>query len=225
MHELGSQGVLTGTAQQLSRIGRCSDGEIVHALSELSTCKAADISERSGVYTVINRRMKRESDLGKVRSDSGAKAIAKRKQNAEDEIEVEIESSEWLKTPEGRKLLQDWDDHRDAIQKPNTSIAKLQQIRFLKSIGETRAISAVNYSIRNGWQGIFEERNGAVKNHPPAIPVWRQIQIIEEDIETHPANPDFRGFNRDTVTPDQREHLKLKRQKLAELKAQQSSLI
>jgi len=60
MHSLGREGVLRGTDEQLCRLARCSPAEIVLALTDLQTTGAADVTERNGVYTVINRRMFRE---------------------------------------------------------------------------------------------------------------------------------------------------------------------
>ena len=78
------------------------------------------------------------------------------------------------------------------------------------------------------WQQIkiLPSQKGQVNGHrAELIPVWKQIEIITEEISVHPANPQFRGFNSSTVTEDQRHHLRLKREKLAELKSQQSDLI
>jgi len=60
MHELDHCGVISGDRDQLSRIGRCSVVQLDHALIELSTSGTADLTERNGIITLINRRMKRE---------------------------------------------------------------------------------------------------------------------------------------------------------------------
>lgn len=62
MHELGRSGQVTGTVEQLCRICRCTAAEMAAALEELKTTKAANISERDGKVTVINRRMSREQE-------------------------------------------------------------------------------------------------------------------------------------------------------------------
>jgi hypothetical protein len=60
MHELDRVGELRGTPDQLARVARCSPVEIVQALDELSASAAAEVLQRNGVYTVTNRRMRRE---------------------------------------------------------------------------------------------------------------------------------------------------------------------
>ena len=60
MHELDRLGELSGTREQLARIGRCSTVEITQALTDLQTTGAADVTERNGVFTVVCRRMQRE---------------------------------------------------------------------------------------------------------------------------------------------------------------------
>lgn len=60
LHELGRSGQVTGTPEQLCRTCRCTTAEFVAAIAELSTTGAADIHDRNGVVTVINRRMQRE---------------------------------------------------------------------------------------------------------------------------------------------------------------------
>src|SRR4051812_32125741 len=63
MHQLDLQGVITGTREQLARVGRCSAVELGHALDDLRATNAADVTDRNGIVTVINRRMKREYNL------------------------------------------------------------------------------------------------------------------------------------------------------------------
>ncbi len=62
MHELGRSGQITGTAQQLARVGRCTAAEAIEAIAELKQTKTANVSERDGIFTLINRRMKAEFD-------------------------------------------------------------------------------------------------------------------------------------------------------------------
>ena len=61
MHQNGRTGVLTGTAEQLSRVCRCTPPEVVQAFSELRSNGVAEVSEHDGVYTIVSRRMRRES--------------------------------------------------------------------------------------------------------------------------------------------------------------------
>jgi hypothetical protein len=60
MHEDARSGQVTGTLDQLCRIGRCTAAVLAPCLSELSTSGAATVHERKGVFTVVNRRMTRE---------------------------------------------------------------------------------------------------------------------------------------------------------------------
>lgn len=65
MHELDRSGELRGTTDQLARVARCSTVDLAHALTEFQATGAADVTERSGIVTVICRRMKREYDARK----------------------------------------------------------------------------------------------------------------------------------------------------------------
>lgn len=64
MHSLDQSGVITGTADQIARICRCSCVEFVQAVNELKTNHVGEITIRNGVYTIVNRRMKREHKAG-----------------------------------------------------------------------------------------------------------------------------------------------------------------
>lgn len=68
MHSLDQSGVITGTTEQIARICRCSCVEFVQAVNELRANHVGEITERNGVYTIVNRRMKRECEAsGKAR--------------------------------------------------------------------------------------------------------------------------------------------------------------
>jgi hypothetical protein len=61
LHESGRSGIIQGTPEQLSRLCRSTIPEFDQALAELKSTNAADVTERHGVVTVINRRMKKDA--------------------------------------------------------------------------------------------------------------------------------------------------------------------
>lgn len=60
MHESNRSGTLVGTPDQLVRVLRCSRSELHTAIADLKATGTADVTERSGKITIINRRMHRE---------------------------------------------------------------------------------------------------------------------------------------------------------------------
>ena len=85
MHQNGRSGIISGTNEQLSRLARCSSPEIEKALKELSRTDAADVSSKDGIWTIANRRMKREAATREIRKEAGSiggsKTQAKREAN------------------------------------------------------------------------------------------------------------------------------------------------
>jgi hypothetical protein len=53
-------GSLSGTPQELARLARCSDVELAQTIHALKKYQTADVHERNGIVTVINRKMNRE---------------------------------------------------------------------------------------------------------------------------------------------------------------------
>src|SRR4029077_11575056 len=60
MYESGRTGQLTGTLDQLARLGFCSPAELTLAIAEFQPHRTRDVMERNGVFSIVNRRMKRE---------------------------------------------------------------------------------------------------------------------------------------------------------------------
>lgn len=77
MFERDRSGVITGTAEQIARVARCTAQEAQTAISELHHTKAANVSECNGVYTLVNRRMNAEF---KARTTS-AERVRRHRQN------------------------------------------------------------------------------------------------------------------------------------------------
>ena len=74
--------------------------------------------------------------------------------------EIEIPSE--LDTEPFRAAWSDWLTHRKQIKKPVTELAATKQLKALAKRGTHDAIRAIEQSIANGWQGIFDpdERAG-----------------------------------------------------------------
>lgn len=72
MHEADRSGELRGTSEQLARLARCSTVELVQALTDLQTSRAADVEQRNSIWYVANRRMKREAATREKRSQAGS---------------------------------------------------------------------------------------------------------------------------------------------------------
>jgi hypothetical protein len=54
----------------------------------------------------------------------------------------------------------DFAKHRREMRKPLTATSSEKLLQTLAKMGQARAVAAIHHSIANGWQGIFEEREG-----------------------------------------------------------------
>ena len=75
----------------------------------------------------------------------------------------EPEMPDWLKKP--------WSDwvayHKERKFKPYTSIGMKAQITRLTRMGMNRAVAAIELSMAQNWQGIFEERSSGKQAELP----------------------------------------------------------
>lgn len=67
-----------------------------------------------------------------------------------------------------RDAWSDWVQHRKEKRKPITPLSAKKALAELAIMGETRAIAAINHSISNGYQGIFEP--DPARNLAPPVP-------------------------------------------------------
>lgn len=120
MHSLDHCGVITGTAEQLARVCRCSVVEFVQAVDELRSYRIGEITERNGVYTVVNRRMRREHEASEgsktrqKRFQEKRKTQSKRKINGvESESESESEKKRESAGAENSRIRQEAEKIRE----------------------------------------------------------------------------------------------------------------
>lgn len=67
-----------------------------------------------------------------------------------------------------------WQEHRKEKKKKLTQSTAAMQLKEMKEIGEARAISMINYSIKNGWTGLFEDKTSFV------TPIQRKPQTSDQ---------------------------------------------
>jgi hypothetical protein len=85
--------------------------------------------------------------------------------NAALEEEIGFNESHPLNCPEFREAWNDWARHRKEKKKPITALAAQKQLAELSEMGLDRAMIAISFSIKNGYQGIFEPQG---PNRKPA---------------------------------------------------------
>ena len=180
MHELDRCGVIAGTHEQLARIGRCSIPQIEHAINELSTTQAADVTDRHEIVTVICRRMKNEYNEResnrlrkfKQRSISGvtekshphARASSSSSSSEEEEEEEEKEKltqKEKILTEEELEYWKSWLvvwEYAHGKGKPMHPSVKDAQLRFLLTIPSELRLDAIKAAHKGQWKNINDPR-------------------------------------------------------------------
>lgn len=82
-----------------------------------------------------------------------------------------------LNTPDFEAAWQRWQQHRREIGKKLTPTTAELQLQKLSAIGAQRAVAAINHSIRNGWQGLFEPKPEDLKRElQPVLTPEQKLQ-------------------------------------------------
>lgn len=198
MHESDRSGVIAGTREQIARLCRCSAVELGLALSELSTSKTADVTERNSHVTVINRRMQREY---KDRIDTRLR-VKRHRGNAacngdetghisyirDQRSYIRDQKSEIIKEEKRiaslifplsqkftgaafRDAWQKWLVRRSGMKKPKCGFLPLftEQLAWLETFPEASATESLNNSLRNGYTGLFPDSRRS-STRPQIIP-------------------------------------------------------
>jgi len=76
------------------------------------------------------------------------------------ELSVVVEPP--FQSPEFWSAWEEWVKHRNEKKKPLTASSVKQQFSEMKTMGEARSIAMIRHSIKNGWQGLFENKDSAV---------------------------------------------------------------
>jgi len=86
----------------------------------------------------------------------GSSKVSKRRPKSDAPIPLPPE----LDTPEARTALDEYREHRRQKRTSLTPLAERKLLGEWAGKGSIRFVAAVNHSIANGWQGVFEANNG-----------------------------------------------------------------
>ncbi|MFT5327491.1 MAG: hypothetical protein ACI8P0_005383 [Planctomycetaceae bacterium] len=129
------------------------DGNVV-AGSESATSPLPEHSTSAGLK---GREQNRKEGKRKNRNEAAAYAagdstnLRKRSSN---QVPVAIPSE--LDTEPARNALKEFGEHRRQLKRPLTPLAETKLLQEWSAKGANRFVAAVNYSIAQGWQGVFE---------------------------------------------------------------------
>lgn len=60
-----------------------------------------------------------------------------------------------------RQAWTNWEDHRRQKKKPLTPTTIVEQFKYLASLGESEAIKTLEFSTRQGWEGLYPPKDGS----------------------------------------------------------------
>lgn len=174
---------ISGTVEQLSRICRCRPSQMDLAVAEIKNFGIGEVSEQNGCITVACRRLSRAVDLSHKRSFA-----ASSRQQTDNNKGARSASASYSDLPEGmqgegfKAAWAEWHEHRRQKRKPMTELSQKKLLGECARMGEKRAIAAINHSIANGWQGIFEPKNDGQRPFQKLIPTHSQPIPAEKPV-------------------------------------------
>jgi len=129
----------------------------------------ADDDKQGDAVSVTNASPEKSEEKTKEKSRkktvaAGAAGVStkSRKRSVKGQEPVPIPGE--LDTEAGRKALDELREHRRQMKKPLTSLAETKLLAEWSSKGADRFVEAVDRSIANGWQGIFERDDAKGRN-------------------------------------------------------------
>jgi hypothetical protein len=169
---------LSGTAEELGRIGLCSTDEAVHAIQQLQASGAADVHRNGDTYTVVSRRFKREHDE---RKSASLRQLTKRQRDRhasvtplsqvcpEDESEGESESDSPEREPREKTTVADIENEAIYTAYPRR-VAKQDALRAIAKARKIRDAAFLLAKTRQ-YAGSLSVRTSEVK-HIPHPATW-----------------------------------------------------
>jgi len=159
-------------SESIARMTRLPVEIIAEALRVCSDeCNWLEINapQEGAVIPQAPAEIPQEGDYRREEKRTEEKEQKKSAADAALEEEIGFNESHPLNCLEFQEAWTDWTRHRREKKKPITALAAQKQLAELSEMGLDRALIAITFSIRNGYQGIFEPQ-GANRKAPDAAP-------------------------------------------------------
>lgn len=123
------------------------------------------ITQKVRAKEAERKRQKRRGDSASRETSADSPANVLRHniidKNRDTSYEVSTPLPPILDTPQFRSAWTEWESHRKHKRSALTPEAVRRQLKKLEAIGHDRAIAAIEHSIAQGYQGIYEAGGGA----------------------------------------------------------------
>jgi hypothetical protein len=194
MHEADRSGLLRGTDDQLARLARCSTVELVQARTDLQATGAADVTERNGQVTIINRRMHREWLDRKANRDRQMRSRSKRGGGGDGEDVTEASRECHTPSSSSSSLSKETPLHPPATEAaPPQEVAPSRAARAPRRSTQSEiALNRENWK----WEGITQADADRWKEAYPAVDVIGELRRAIEWCKTNPAKGQKQNYAR-----------------------------
>jgi len=206
-----THGSIPADLRILARAIHCDRSELESVWSVL-----APKFEDQGDGTLKNRRLElvrdRQKSVSEARSEAGkrgaiAKANAKANASTKDKqrkVKEKVEGEEEgnsekerasakqpdplpFPSPAFAEAVARWERHRAEIKHRMTPETRKAWLKKCQELGEARSIAAIDHSIANGWQGMFEAKASASPAPAPHQTAQRRDLITDWDYKKNRA--------------------------------------
>jgi len=167
MSESAKNRALSGIRKKKQRHGN---------VTEMSRSKRDKSVTREEKRREEKRREDEKEPPNPLSGESGRKPPAKAPPF--DPLKVDLPPS--LESPEFRAAWADWMRHRMEIKKPYKPLGVEKLVEQLAAMGAVRSIAAINYSIANQWQGVFEPKSSDRPGRGAGSDPRGNISVVEE---------------------------------------------
>lgn len=184
----GAQGAYPGI-DSMCRVCQVGPSTIIRSIRELERRRMITVHRTEGQrnrYVLTRRSSWLDSTVSVVKGVSPQKRTSvttetvpvspqKRKVlhkgNPSKVIQADTDFPDALKSEDFLAAWNEWKEHRKHKRQSLTPEATKRQLTKLSAMGKKRAIAAINFSIEQGYTGVFEEqrKNGAHPDNPKAV--------------------------------------------------------
>lgn len=141
-------------------VSRESNGLRIKFIDEQLSCV---LSKRELLSAAGRASAKARKEAAGKKEPKKDNTIEKRREECSTSVEPLLNKCSLFESKEFEEAWNSWTIHRKEIKKALTNEAIKKQLKKLEVLGVARSVAAINHSIANGYQGIFEEKSSISK--------------------------------------------------------------